>query len=841
MAGTNVNQVGGKQGGLDPQQFAIGARREVFQAAGLSPDVDLKTLGPKARAAAKEILSDLTAKGRGVNDADLAAAEAKLREAIRLDGAVAYKPPAVPSGDVSAIPQKVPLIVTAKDGKLMLSPSLQKTPEGKEHALAGALKKLGITDLSNLPPNVADVVNEMLGKPGFSLSNKQNWRDLNVELAKVAPRGAVDATAPVAKTEKTAGDTVTPEPQAQVDHKKVGTSSGKGVRGNWLNALAANMSAKPSGKAQTDAVSTAARDVLAEMGIEKPTPQQQKAAEEVLNGVMKGAVADGEVKPGKVVANAWMQLADATGVAGYKQAAAFATKLQSELDKLPKDEQAAHGASAAMTSMVPGIVATAIGEKAGVDVKNPSQEMFDAIGQLLAAMGVDPTKISADAAAPAAKASEVSAVRTETDKIRSKADRLFQLIDRAVASNSPELAPQAQAAKQAYEAGDYGAAQSAINQMGRALLDPNNPVPYEVKDVNLERNRMTVALKHTADCLHQLAATPAPRSMKAAADLPVTAEAKAAARKAFDEIMAGSPGLKASSPEGKKIIAALEQVYARGGKSDLEIIQNSFSYLSEKTGQDLGARAAFFAGSAAQNAQIPGAAAQLRQMALKEVANHAIDPNAYLQGLAAMSGVTQGLPAGAGSPIAGPGGWDASLKGNQRSAVGFAILNDPSLSFEDKLFLFMMYMAQFAEEDELKKMEEIAELDRKEEMKQARLTKINADLPTKQAQRKSTDADAARAAADLQRLKEKDGVEPKVMQEATQKADATRAAAQRARGEEDALRQEQVQIKQESPPKSRDMLNMELRRLEQWRGMLMDMVKQIIEERNRRIRQIWQG
>jgi hypothetical protein len=829
-----IDPTKGPGGGQSDAQIRAAAEQDlakIFAHLQLPPGTKIENFPDGVRPAAQQILEDLVAmrsgKGR-LTQKRIDEAAQKLLDAIKQDRVAQYQAPELPAGSDAHRRTHLPkdrgsIFSSNADGTIAVKGGLSA-----DHALPTLLRSLGY-DPSALPKDVAEQIYRQIDRPSFQLTSKTDYE----ALAKALAAGSINLGATSGpKQVKKAAQTTTSQPPPlaslpKVDHQKVATSTGP-TRGNWLNTLTANKTSNGKDGVDPQAVKTAVDQFFAEVGIQNPSAEERKAAEELLTNVMKGATVNGEIKHGRLLTNSWEALSQAAGSRDYHLAALMAKRSEARIDdavkqgNMPPEELARLNGQ--MLEMMPAVLLSALVAKTGRQVEY-TPDLYEAMAGVFNA-----TAAKVDMAGEPGL-DQVGAVRRDPAYLFRSTERRMNALTNFAAKQPQlkELHPKLEEITKQLDAHNYPVAKDKLLDVAKDLDTRLAKLEEERKKTGKPPGEEEVLLNKVFRSVeHSLAGMQGLAMQDPLCGHVPAKDVRDAAKKAMAELM---PGLDPKSAEGKRVMSALEQVFSKGHETDADVVKNATEYLSAQTGMDLGPRMQLLV---APYASAPNASAIARSMALQDVASYAMDPQGW------KGQMQEHLQS---SPMLSQR-WDptSAATGTQRSAVGFMILNDPSLSFEDKLFLFMMYMASFAEQDEMKKMEEIAELDRKEEQKQRRGAAASAAL-----QKSTQDMSAAKSALesarkDVDRVGRTENPDQNAVKEAQGRLNAATEAFDRARKIEEAARNDHTRVKtEEGPTKSRDVLNMELRRLEQWRGMIMEMVKQIIEERNRRIRQIWQG
>lgn len=218
----------------------------------------------------------------------------------------------------------------------------------------------------------------------------------------------------------------------------------------------------------------------------------------------------------------------------------------------------------------------------------------------------------------------------------------------------------------------------------------------------------------------------AAKAQKAGAAKPkgneVSKEVKAEAAR-FAQAIGIQPESASTAHTMKDIEAAFAQVM-RPGASDKDITKAALDYMNSKTqGVDAGfAKHASYVLASAEGD--PKTAEMMKEVALRKLTlMAAVGPDAYRQQAAAVaSGAAQAPQMGAGVIGGLPQGMDLgratdNLQGNYRQMMTASILSDPALSVEDKVMLVLMLVSQQMDQDRVRKMQEIADFDRVQAMK----------------------------------------------------------------------------------------------------------------------------
>lgn len=811
MARTTGN-ISGPQPKL-PQKdlkLATGARDEVLKAARLSAD----RLGPKAKELSKALVEEFAKAGGHPSDEALADALSRLREAAKEDGAVKLRTrlPRLPTGNAAKIPKRLSNgeFFQESGGKLVLHATLA----APEHGVGKLLKNLGI-DPKDLPQNVADMLREALGSNKSDTLEKKTWNDLVQVLPRYSPKlaeastSAVEQTSKVAQTQKTtSAPAPTPnEPMGEAPTRNQGLeatapeSTGTGNKNNAIALLARNLSQfnkAKSGSAEHAKLATKIADAFAEQaeasGGKKLTAEERKKIELVLHKVLEAdsTAPGGELRITGVAANAFRELAaikeaQSGGDAGV---VGIAAQITSAMDK---------ALSAANPAKVDEILAREPGKK----------KLADSLDELAGfALG---NLINAELGRP---------VEEPNSDLLGKMTGLLGNL------GGPE-------------------AKKVAKQLN-AELRPGSPAARA-----LEKGKA---------------------KLEAGAQAQITPELRKSAEAELARIAQMGPpesplrSLDPKSPEGKRVVGALAQIIG-GAKNDKEIIAKAADYFREQTGiphpRLESVKALLASGIGAGGEGEAERVAMMKADALTQITLFAANPEQYLAALQPhldlaatrtpdsfdpfkvdVGQLRTGAPhqfgiagiTGSGNPR-DAGSQRAQLYA-QRSAVISMVLNDPCLSIEDKIFLFMMWFAAFADEERKIKMEELAELDRMDAEKHQLLQRNQDGL--KNVQERSGQLQVEHEKAEKALTDAKAGGDP----DAIKKAEAAVVASGKRVVENDNKRQQlegdidRLQRETQEAPKSREILLFELDRITQLRGNIMDMAKHFLEDSHRRIKEI---
>ena len=661
MGHSNISGVSGDKGkgSVDPALAnALAARRDVFSELKLDPD----TLGPNARTASEGILEDF--KGRTTfPEGVLKNAAALIQDAHAQDVAAVYDPGTPP--DASKVSTWAKTTQIKEDGGRL---KLIGAAAGEGHPVGKLLSDLGI-DPNNLSPNVADNLAFAISKQ-VDLSRPKNWNFFARELlrGKMLDGGRV-TTAKAAEVKKTDG----PIPKTPLDDS-TGVTSNPGLEkvaptqvntGSKAGAMHALMGNLASNKAQDKDVDAAAEEladlVRAQAQFDDLSMAERRTINTTLRSVLKdrGSV-DGNIRSTAVALNAYEQLAaieEAEGIPGQADSHAFLANFLHQLVKShdgPVPEPVQNLCNNIATMAVTDLAAA----KLGKPIDRPNEEIF---GAMNSAIG----------------------------KLNGSGDDTTPTFDHTNI--------------------DRGALEEEIKaKFGDGAGETSKADKTETKG----KTDDVAGTDETAkgDKADKTEKTEGPKAKE------ISAEAKQLAKEAMESL-----GIEPNNPDAANIKAAYEQIF-NGGSDPKDVALNTARYFDGV----LGTKHAQQAEQLLANNPEPTMLEEWCNKSLAQVAACAADPEGFKARAAqaanaagnANAGQMLGVPAGFGTGgIMGPGSpMDADGAKNpiylQRTMVISSILNDPSLSIEDKIFYFMMWFAAFADKEREQKMREIADLDR---------------------------------------------------------------------------------------------------------------------------------
>lgn len=178
----------------------------------------------------------------------------------------------------------------------------------------------------------------------------------------------------------------------------------------------------------------------------------------------------------------------------------------------------------------------------------------------------------------------------------------------------------------------------------------------------------------------------------------------------------------------------------------------------------------------------------------------------------------------------------------QRALKCNAILNDSSLSIEDKIFLFMMWFVAFTDREREKQLEDIVGMDSRQAARAEAIEKL-------QQKEKSQKQEVNRAGEEM-RIAKREMAEAKALPNGENSPEYKEAAARATEAEgkfkvaSERLDEVNTDIKKlerdhDSAPQSREVKFTELQRLSQLRDNILNMARSIMETSNRNIEKVF--
>ena len=176
----------------------------------------------------------------------------------------------------------------------------------------------------------------------------------------------------------------------------------------------------------------------------------------------------------------------------------------------------------------------------------------------------------------------------------------------------------------------------------------------------------------------------------------------------------------------------------------------------------------------------------------------------------------------------------------QRAIKCGEVLADPSLCIEDKIFLFMMWFTAFTDQERESKLEELVQMDRETARNQKFTDELKSELKSLGTAREGDENKLVQAQAKVTRLEQLGGSPQDLDAAKAEVSECQTHLAERdakIRGVEHEL--SDMNVKNDKAPKSREVLFMEIERLNQLRDKIMNMARSIMENSNRAIEKIF--
>jgi hypothetical protein len=223
-------------------------------------------------------------------------------------------------------------------------------------------------------------------------------------------------------------------------------------------------------------------------------------------------------------------------------------------------------------------------------------------------------------------------------------------------------------------------------------------------------------------------------------------------------------------------------------------------------------------------------------------------------------------PGGPGGPSDRPDQERKIPLAKRRAAECAKILNDPCLSVQDKIFMFMMVYAAYSDlerEDKLRELnaleERKADLDARRDQKLTKKNELEKDLEQQKDKLQGIEEKMKAAGVDPKDLDEKvkaaggdqaalqkvvkdlqaQGVSPQALQLVEQRTTAQNGLSRLNTNLRDASREYENSEKETGSTKNRETLFLELDRITKWRDQIMQMARSMLEESNRLVERIW--
>ena len=851
MPGQNRN-VNGAPRSVSPQssdpQVARGVseRDQVFQNVGVA----LEDLGDRGTTLAQSILERFQSQPE-VSDADLKTATQELRAAHQHDISEAYTPVDAPSGDAVRNWSATTKLKKKANGRFLLTGS----GASGSHPLSKLLRDLKIKPHS-LGEKSAGIIQTAIDQQA-DLSSANVWTTLSRSLLLSKMQETNSIVSPQLTTEKA---TVAKPVTSDLSNQGVArnpelaatapTATGVGSSQGALAARIQNMmgaSAKaPAGRKQ--ALRALTEELVKDLQLSEA---DANSVSSLLGHVVKNAVTnDGTVESSALARASFAELAetesDPTQVGPYGMASNLLSLIENQSQQLgPEKSQAIDNLTANLAAFG---VRTYVAEKLG----QPQGPMGDQIlGQIQATMAqltgatVDSENLTT---AESAQPFDRQAAEQEIAKIRASSAQAASGVSQVDTEASVE-APSAEAVKESPQNAETPSATSGAEA---PKADPGPAVPREVR----------FAAKQAMEALNINTSDPKNQPIQ----------------QAYESIIAESKG----DPAQMYMAATrwLDQnIGSNRAEHDAKLLEQGLppAMLQTMLNDRFATIAAFVTNPK-----------EIKEKFLMNERRAGAGANAGLEGngLGGVGGFQFGKPNSYGTGgLLGPGSpMDADGSKNhiyaQRSLQISAILNDPALSIEDKIFYFMMWFAAYADKEREQKMKEIADLDNQSQENNLKRKDLERNRQALYQSRKVMQQAVQTAESKLRSISPKHEEIRDVKKEISKLEGSANPDQQKLSDLQNKLsglerfnkgpaadidkaekvlteaksKMMQVQVKIEghskqidqlaanadSGTKSRELLFMELERIQRFRGMLIDMANSFMRDMARRVKEIMQ-
>jgi len=854
VPGQNRN-INGASGNVSPQsndpQIARGVseRNQVFQNVG----VEFEDLGDRGTALAKAILERFQSQAE-ISETDLEAATNELRAAHQHDISEAYHPVDAPSADAVRNWSATTKLKRKANGRFLLTGSAASG----NHPLTQLLRDLRVKPHS-LSEESAGIIQTAIDQQA-DLSSENVWTTLSrsLLLTKMQETNSIVSTqlttdtSPTSEKKSPAADIssqgVARNPElAATAPSTTGVGSSQGALAARIQNMMGASAKSPAGRKQ--ALRALTEELTSDLQL---TDQDANRVSSLLGHVVKAAVSsDGTIKSEALAQAAFAELAedetDPNQLGSYGMASSLLSLIEGQSQLLgPDKSQAVDNLTANLAAFA---VRSFVSEKLGRSQGSMSDEF---LSQIQATMG-QLTNTAVDSenviTSESSKAFDRQAAETEIAKIRA-ANTEEPIQSPQVESNAE---PEVQTLEEpSVEASPVSDAQVQAPQVETAKADSE---PSVSKDVRFAAKQAMEALNiNTSDPKNQ----------------PI--------QQAYESIIAASKG----DPAQMYMAATnwLDQnIGSNRAEHDAKLLEQGLppAMLQTMLNDRFATIAAFITNPK-----------EIKEKFLMNERRAGAGANAGLEGngLGGVGGFRFGKPNSYGTGgLLGPGSpMDADGSKNhiyaQRSLQISSILNDPALSIEDKIFYFMMWFAAYADKEREQKMKEIADLDNQSQennlkrkdlernrqalyqsrkvMQQAVQTaesklrslspkheeirdvkKDISKLESSENPDQQQIADLRKKLGGLERLNK--GAAPDIEKAQQVLAESkTKMMQVQVKIEGHSKQIDQLAANADSGTKSRELLFMELERIQRFRGMLIDMANSFMRDMARRVKEIMQ-
>jgi hypothetical protein len=177
----------------------------------------------------------------------------------------------------------------------------------------------------------------------------------------------------------------------------------------------------------------------------------------------------------------------------------------------------------------------------------------------------------------------------------------------------------------------------------------------------------------------------------------------------------------------------------------------------------------------------------------------------------------------------------------ERAEACAAVLNDPALSIQDKIFLFMMLYASYSDREREAKLKELNDLDEKK----AKWDRDKDAMEVTRSDRKKALDTAKEKAATLQtevdQLRKTEPGSQKLAEKEKELNTANETVVKKGEAYDTAVNDYEKRQNEFDGSKNRETMFLELQRVSQWRDQIMQMARSLLEETNRLIERIWRS
>ena len=829
----NVNRTprgSSPQAGQPKPSRAEAKRTQVFEDLELDP----QNLGDRGSAVADEILARFQKKNK-INRADLARATDELRDAHQKDLAEAYQPSEAPAADQVKSWASTSSLKQTADGNTKLTGAASNP----SHPLAQLLSDLQINPKA-LGPKTSGIIQEAIDRKA-DLSAVWDTLARSLLLAHMQDTKSIVATA--ATVEPTPANPIAPQTTASDLSRSpelAATAPNTTGVGNANGALAARiqnmMGSKAAHTGRKQALRALSKSLVSDLGLPS---KKSSSVSSLIGRIVKNSVgSDGSVRSSRLAEQAFFALANEEPNTNQVGPYAMAHQLLQLIDA--QSRTSGKAPSAAIDNLTANLAAfglrSYVAESLGKEVAPPSDEILAQMQTALAELTgkqLDSENLGVE---ESSKGFDRNAAEAEIANLRASREPQNSAATKEAPSSENPTATEAQAKASASQAASSQAApvsdeaRAAAQQVMAALninpADPNSDTIRQAYEQILESSKGDPAQMYMA-ATQWLDENMGSNRAEHDGKLLEQGIAPAMLQTMLNDRFATIAAFITNPKEIKEKFLMHERMSGPGANAGLE-------------GNGLGGTGGFKFGT----------------------------PNSY---------GTSGL-LGPGSPMDADGSKNQIYA--QRSLQINSILNDPALSIEDKIFYFMMWFAAYADKEREQKMREIADLDTQNQENTLKRKELERNRQALYQSRKVMQQGVQAAEGKLRSLSPKHEEIKDVKQqiaklESGENPDQTKIQdLQKKLGglerlnrgnaadiekaskvlQEAKSKRMQVEVKIEdhskqidglaanadSGTKSRELLFMELERIQRFRGMLIDMANSFMRDMARRVKEIMQ-